>query len=143
MTMRTATILFGMLLAASAPELAAQDAPPAGPREEPRLVFERESFSYPTGGRRDPFGAINRRDDVGPMFEDLKLSMIIIDEVPGRSLVVLTDSRNRRYRLRRGEVVGDATVVDISPTRVVFSVQNLGARRQEILELKRTKPEGA
>ena len=50
----------------------------------------------------------------------------------------------RQYRLRRGDSVGNATVVDIGPTRVVFSVSDFGIRRQEILELKAAaKREGA
>lgn len=136
---------FGLLLLTSAASLQAQTPPPAanGLPDEPRLIFERETFSYASGGRRDPFRALTRRDELGPLFDELTLSMIIYDEVPGRSLVVLADKNNRRYRLRPGETVGNTTVVSITPTRVVFSVDNLGVRRQEILELKRNRPEGA
>jgi hypothetical protein len=144
MNPRLTSAALGLLLVASAGALRAQAPPPASALPaEPQLIFEREAFSYPMGGRRDPFRALTRRDEAGPIFDELTLSMIIYDEQPNRSLVVLTDSQKRRYRLRRGESIGNTTVVNIGPTRVVFSVDNLGVRRQEILELKRTRPEGA
>jgi hypothetical protein len=137
-------ITIGLLLAVGAGPLSAQaPAQPSPLPEEPRLIFERETFTYPTGGRRDPFRALTHRDELGPIFEELRLSMIIYDEVANQSLVVLADTQNRRYRLRRGETIGNTTVLNIGPSRVVFSVDNLGVRRQEVLELKRTRPEGA
>jgi hypothetical protein len=41
---------------------------------------------------------------------------------PGESVVAVSDAAKKQYRLRRGDTVGNATVVDIGPTRVVFSV---------------------
>jgi hypothetical protein len=142
MTAKLMSAAFGLLLGASAAPLYAQG-PPDPPAEEPRLVFERETFSYAGAGRRDPFRPLSRRDEIGPLFDELKLSMIIYHEQPSLSVVVVSDGGNRRYRLRRGETVGNATVVEISPTRVRFSVDSFGVRQQEVLELKRTKPEGA
>jgi hypothetical protein len=145
MNTRITILALGLLLFAGTDIARAQAAPqPASTsREEPQLMFEREIFMYAGAGRRDPFRALTRRDQVGPIFDELTLSMIIFAEVPGQSVVVLADRSNRRYRLRRGESLGNATVISIGATRVVFSVNELGVRRQEVLEMKRTKPEGA
>jgi hypothetical protein len=126
---------------AQAPQPAQQPAPQAGERPqvaqggEPRLVFEREVFSYPGRARRDPFVPLTTSAE-GPLFADLRLHMIIFDEDASQSLIMVSDASQRRVRLRRGESVGNATVIDIGPTRVVFSVNEFGIRRQEILDLK-------
>lgn len=110
---------------------------------EPRLVFEREVYTYPAGARRDPFRPLTSTDS-GPLFQDLQLRMILFSrEHPGRSVVVLQDAAKKTHRLRRGDAVGSATVVDIGPRRVLFSVVEFGVRRQEVLELKPNNREGA
>jgi hypothetical protein len=111
--------------------------------DEPRLRFEREVFEYPNAGRRDPFRALTRQDETGPQFADLVLRMIIHSDVASQSLVVVADGTGRTHRLRRGDAIGNATVIDIGPNRVVFSVEDLGTRRQEALELKKNQLEGA
>ena len=63
--------------------------------------------------------------------------------VPGTlrdSLVLLSDGK-KFYRRHRGEMVGNARVVAIEPTRVIFAVDNFGTWRQESLDLKKN-PEG-
>ena len=107
---------------------------------EPKLVFEREIYSYPGRARRDPFKALT--STVGPLFEDLKINIILFSPNPANSVVLLSDTERKEYRLRRGETVGNATVVEIRETRVIFSVNDFGIRRQGILELK-AKREGA
>lgn len=112
-------------------------------REDPTLIFEREVFVYPTENRRDPFKPLGQ-DGLGPMFEDVTLRMIIFSEVAGESVVVLADRSRRTYRLRRGQRLGNATVVSITPTRAVFVVEDYGNRRQEVLDLRpNTEMEGA
>jgi hypothetical protein len=64
-------------------------------------------------------------------------------ENPGRSVALVQDASRKTHRLRRGDAVGSATVVDIGPQRVLFSVLEFGVRRQEVLELKPTNREGA
>lgn len=108
---------------------------------EPRLVFEREVFRYAGRARRDPFQPLTGRN-AGPLFADLMLRMIIYSDDPSESMVTVADAANNQYRLRRGDTVGNATVVDIGPTRVVFSVNDFGLRRQAILDLKANR-EGA
>jgi hypothetical protein len=133
------------VLAIAAP-LAAQEPPvpvaaPAAQAGEPRLVFDREVFSYAGAGRRDPFRALTAATS-GPLFEDLKLNVILHSPNPAESVVLLSDASRKQYRLRRGDTVGNATVVDIGQTRVVFAVVDFGIRRQEVLDLK-AKQEGA
>lgn len=148
MRMMKQTFLVGVLALAGAAPLKAQDAAPT-PAEtpvpatttaqstDPRLVFEREVFSYPGRARRDPFMPLTGQN-AGVLFSDLKLHMILFDADPGRSIVAVSDAANKQYRLRRGDTVGTATVVDIGRTRVVFSVNDFGIRRQEVLEMKPT-----
>lgn len=120
----------------------ADDAAPADPTAaaDPDLAFEREVFTYSGAGRRDPFKPLTDEDAIGPLFDDLSLRMIIYSAVsPGESVAVLADGQKKTYRVRRGDYVGSAAVVEIGPKRVVFSINELGNRRQEVLELKRDK----
>jgi hypothetical protein len=135
--MRARSILIaGAALLIGAPAVHAQaTAPPKAPTVE--LEYEREVFRYPVAGRRDPFSALSRRGDMGPRFDDLKLHGIIYSGGVGRSVAVVADGDGKRHRVRRGDVIGDAQVLDIGPTRVVFSVENFGIQRQEVLELGR------
>lgn len=147
-----AILLPAILLLTGAPLLAQTQPPappPAGapspPPTEPKLVFEREVYSYPgAAGRRDPFLPLVGQNDAGPLFQDLQLRMILYSaESPARSVASLVDAAKKVYRVRRGDVVGNATVLDIGPRRVLFSVVDFGIRRQEVLELKPTTREGA
>ena len=137
-------ILTGLVALAGAAPLQAQEAaanpvPPSTPAAsgDPQLVFEREVFAYPGRARRDPFMPLTGQN-AGVLFSDLKLHMILFDDNPGRSIVAVSDAAGKQYRLRRGDTVGNATVVDIGRTRVVFSVSDFGIRRQEVLEMKPT-----
>lgn len=119
---------------------AAVPAPSANSELELELVFEREVFFYPTGAMRDPFKPL--LDSSGPRFEDLTLRGVIHSDDPTLSVVLLADAGGRIYRVRRGETVGNARVIDVQPMRVIFAVNNFGVVRQETLELKRKAPEG-
>lgn len=159
--MRTAdrAWLAGLILLATAAPVRAQDAPrpptqdAAAPQPadapaaaaaqptDPKLIFEREVFTYPGRARRDPFMPLTGAN-AGILFSDLTLKMILYVDDPRESIVAVTDAANKLYRLRRGDSVGNATVIDIGRTRVVFSVSDFGIRRQHVLELKPTR-EGA
>jgi hypothetical protein len=108
---------------------------PTRPRDI-QLVFEREIFSYAGGERRDPFRSLADQGGIGPLFDDLKLRMIIHSDQPGQSVALVVDGSKKVYRLRKGDVVGNATVLDINAERVTFSVEDFGNRRQEVLDLK-------
>jgi hypothetical protein len=128
--------------AAPAAPAAAQDAgaaptprPPVQDAAEPRLVFEREVFVYRGRARRDPFMPLTAATD-GPLFADVRLHMIIHSADPDLSIVSVSVAGGRRMRLRRGESVGNATVIEIGERHVVFSVMDFGVRKQEVLYLK-------
>lgn len=124
---------------AGPPKAASKAAPPAAPAEEPKLIFDREVFTFPAGGRRDPYTPLVGKNDGGPRFEELNIRGIIFSPT-AESMVLLSDGR-KTYRRHRGEMVGNARVLQITPTRVLFSVDNFGVWREESLEMK--KPEGA
>lgn len=126
-----------------APQHAAaqQTGPTVVNAQEPSLIFEREVFTYPGRTRRDPFQPLTGQN-AGPLFEDLRLRIILFSNNPNESLVTLVDASGNSHRLRRGETVGNATIIDIGPTRVIFSIDDFGLRRQEVLELTATR-EGA
>src|SRR5687768_9724322 len=86
-------------LSAQAP---AAGGPPIPPAAEPKLVFDRETFSYPGVGRRDPFKPLVGKESQGPLFDDLKLRGIIYSTDPNRSVVLLQDGSGRTYRAHRG-----------------------------------------
>ncbi len=104
-----------------------------------KLIFDREVYTYPGTARRDPFTPLTGKNDSGPRFEDLSIRGIIYVN-GGDSLVLLSDGK-KVYRRHRGEMVGNARVVAIEPTRVIFAVDNFGTWRQESLDLKKN-PEG-
>ena len=131
--------LAGGQLSAQAPAPAAPA--PVAPGAEPVLVFDREVFGYEGVQRRDPFSTLVGKAGLGPRFDDLSIKGIILSGT--HSVVLLTDASAKKvYRVRRGDVVGNARVVEIAANHVIFAVENFGQYRQEILELKR-KPEGA
>lgn len=140
-------VLFGSApLSAQAPPAGAAPKPPAPaaggavaakPVGEPKLVFDREVFSYPGTGRRDPFKPLVGKESLGPLFDDLKLKGIIYSNMPARSIVLIQDGTKRMYRLRVGDVVGNSRVVEIKPLAVRFAVENFGMIRYDVLELRR------
>ncbi|HEX6940230.1 MAG TPA: hypothetical protein VF158_12520 [Longimicrobiales bacterium] len=131
-----------MLAWAAAPAAAQQPtAEKAAPTAEEPLRLEREVFVYPREPRRDPFVSLADRDDLGPRFEDLSLSGIIYAP-GGGSVALLTASNGKSYRVRRGDVVGNARVLDISANRVVFAVEYFGSIQQETLERKKKEGVG-
>ncbi len=134
-----AVFLAGVVCAiAAAPAHAQQQAATkSAPADEPlRLV--REVFLYPTGSRRDPFESLADRDDLGPRFEELTLTGVIYNPAGG-SVALVVATNGRRFRVRRGDVIGNARVLDIAPDRVLFAVETFGVVRQETLERKRKK----
>ena len=144
--MRSTLMVVALLVAPALPAAAQAPATPAvggPPAPEPTLVFEREVYQYSAAGRRDPFRPLTSSNSVGPAFAELQLTGILYQASdPTRSRVTFRDASKKQYRLRRGDSIGNATVVDIGRTRVVFSIREFGMTRTESLELKLT-PEGA
>jgi hypothetical protein len=125
-----------LLIVAAAPARSqAPTPPPAPPTPPPTLVFEREVFEYPGGGRRDPFRPLNTNDTSGPQFSELTMTGIIYMTDSSRSMATFTDLSGKSYRLRRGDRVGNAVVQFIDKTQVVFSIEEFGMKRQEVARL--------
>jgi hypothetical protein len=134
---------------------AAAQTPPASPANPPRatpaplpgdttpkLIFEREVFTYSGKSRPDPFQPLAANSASGPLFPDLRVGSIAFYEGdPSRSRVMIRDASNKLYLLKRGDTVGNATITGIEKRRVIFSVVDFGIRSTKILELK--KKEGA
>jgi Tfp pilus assembly protein PilP len=114
-----------------------QDEAQTRPAAEVTLVYEREVFTYSAAGRRDPFRPLTEDDEMGPRFEQLALRGIIYATGRGRSVALLGDGSGRVYRVREGDVVGNARVVEIGQHRVVLAVETFGTIRREMLELQR------
>ena len=104
-------------------------------------TYRREIFTYPTGGRTDPFRPLELGQGMGPRFENLVLAGIIHAPEVG-SVVILRDrSTGSRHRVRDGERIGNARVVEIRPDAVVFSVRGVAGPRREILSARRQEEE--
>ena len=136
LTTLAALVLLGAPLAAQTP------APPPAPPVIPQLVFEREVYSYPIGGRRDPFRPLTSDSDMGPQLSDLTLTSIVVLGQGGDGIVTLRDTNKKYYRLRRGDSVGNITLINVRRNEVDFRIVEFGMARTESVELKLNK-EGA
>jgi len=133
------------VLLLSAPGLWAQEGEPdeAAPVEQAQTAptLERESYFYSGAGRRDPFKALEAGDELGPRFENLELAGIIFSPQAGSVIVLVDRSTQRRYRVWEGDIVGGATLLDVTPDEAVFRVTVFGVSRQDTLRLKNTDKE--
>lgn len=102
----------------------------------------REPFVYPLGGRRDPFRSPAERGGTGPSFESLSLAGIIYAPGSGSVAVVVSRPSGRRYRLRVGDRIGDARLVDVGPHRAVFQVTTSGTARRAVLRPRGSQGRG-
>ena len=117
---------------------------PAPAEGEVRLVYEREVYGYDAGNQRDPFAPlVGEGVDMGPTFADLQLRGIIYSTGRGQSIALVHDRAGNLYRARRGDIIGNATVLEIRPLEVLFVVEDFGQTRQELLRLKSDEAEGA
>jgi hypothetical protein len=128
-------------LAAFGAGFALQTAAPANAQTSTTAstVYEREVFEYPSLGRRDPFRALNAGEQLGPRFNDLRLSGVLFNQSVGSVATLLDESTGRRYRVREGESLGETRVVAIRPDEVDFLITSFGISRQETLRVKRDK----
>lgn len=139
------------VLGASAAAAGAQAAPKPAQPEVPkvefptdslgRLLFAREVYSYPRDGRRDPFASLIATGDIRPIFEDLRISGIIVDPSGRGSQAILKDvSTNEIYKARVGSVFGRIRVTSIRPGEVGVSIDEFGFPRQEVLSQNKPSP---
>ena len=130
-----------LFLPGSAPGQSSQD-PLSGEVSDSILGFEREVFEYSAGGRRNPFRPLTAFNTGGPRFEDLVLTGIVYSRDVGSIVVVADRTSERRYRLREGERVGTARVLEIRPDEVVFGITTFGVSRQATLRAKKERGQG-
>jgi hypothetical protein len=100
--------------------------------------FERETFMYDRGGRRDPFISLMSTSDLRPLISDLRLVAVAFDPNGRNSVAVLHDvstKEKQQYRIRTGQSLGRMRVSSITPRSVVFTIEEFGYSRQETLAL--------
>jgi len=104
------------------------------PREE--VSFLREIFQYAQASRRDPFVSMLTSTDLRPQIGDLKLVTIISTQGGGGSVAIMRDLVTKeQYRVRVGQTLGRMRVAQIQPRAVVFSIEEFGYNRQEVLTM--------
>jgi type II secretory pathway pseudopilin PulG len=100
----------------------------------------RETFAY-GGGTRDPFSSLINSSKDGPEIADLDLVGVYQDlRTPSNSVVVLREKvSSKRHKMRVGDQLSRARLVQIRSRDAVFMIQDFGFERQETLSLR--KPE--
>jgi hypothetical protein len=102
----------------------------------------RETFAY-AGGTRDPFASLIDGASTGPEIGDLDLVGVYQDlRSRGNSVVVLREKATaKRHKMRVGDQVGRARLVQIRPRDAVFTIRDFGFERQETLSLRKQEVE--
>ena len=150
-----------IVVAAGSPLAAqGQEQPVVGLADSADLIFEREVFSYPSYVRRNPFVPLVDAAAGGPLFEELSLLGVVHHSNPLYSVALfgVGDVANaaaaagagggggsifETHRLRRGDIIGNTRIVDISVDRVVVEVEEFGMAERHILELPRADQGGS
>ena len=100
------------------------------------VIFNREVYSYPRSGRRDPFASLIETGDIRPVLADLQIVAITLGATERQSVATLRDvSSNEIYRVRVGSVFGRMRVVAIRQRDVVVAIDEFGNTRQETLSI--------
>jgi hypothetical protein len=133
----------------TAAKSAAPNAPVAGARKPatpplptppadttPRVLINREVFQYEGDGRRDPFVSLLTTSDLKPLLTDLKLVGVAYDPRGQNSVAVLRDITSKeQYKVRVGQTLGRMRVAAIQPKAVIFTIEEFGYSRQELLPI--------
>jgi len=102
----------------------------------PKVLINREVFSYEGDGRRDPFVSLLTTSDLRPLLTDLKLVGVAYDPRGQNSVAVLRDITSRdQYKVRVGQTIGRMRVAAIQPKAVIFTIEEFGYSRQELLPI--------
>jgi hypothetical protein len=119
--------------ATAAPARASTPAPlPAD--TAPKVLINREVFQYDGVGRRDPFVSLLTTTDLRPLLNDLKLVAVAFDPRGQNSVAVLRDVTSKsQYKVRVGQTIGRMRVAAIQEKAVIFTIEEFGYSRQEIL----------
>jgi hypothetical protein len=102
----------------------------------------RETFAY-AGGTRDPFASLINGSAAGPEIADLDLVGVYQDlRSSSNSIVVLREKATaKRHKMRVGDQLGRARLVQIRPRDAVFTIRDFGFERQETLSLRKQEVE--
>ncbi len=115
---------------------AAATALPPAVDTAPRVLINREVFAYDGDGRRDPFVSLLTTSDLRPLLTDLKLVAVAFDPRGQNSVAVLRDITSKdQYRVRVGQAIGRMRVAAIQEKAVIFTIEEFGYSRQEILPI--------
>jgi hypothetical protein len=100
------------------------------------IIFNREVYSYPRAGRRDPFASLITTGDIRPILADLEIVGIILDGTGRNSVATLRDvSTSEIYRVRVGSTFGRMRVTAIRQREVGLAIDEFGFTRQEVLSI--------
>ncbi|MFL5594797.1 MAG: hypothetical protein ACJ78M_07715 [Gemmatimonadaceae bacterium] len=101
-----------------------------------RVLINREIFQYDGGTRRDPFVSLLTTSDLKPLLNDLKLVGVAYDPRGQNSVAVLRDVTSKeQYKVRVGQTIGRMRVAAIQPKAVIFTIEEFGYSRQELLPI--------
>jgi hypothetical protein len=124
----------GVNPAARKPATAADSVPKTDSTHQ--VLINRETFNYDAGGRRDPFVSLMNTSELRPLITELKLVAVAYDPVGSNSVAVLRDLTSKeQYRVRVGQTLGRMRVAAIHEKEVVFTIEEFGYSRQEILNM--------
>ena len=99
-------------------------------------MINREVFAYEGSGRRDPFVSLLTTSDLKPLLTDLKLTGVAYDPRGQNSVAVLRDVTSKeQYKVRVGQTIGRMRVAAIQPKAVIFTIEEFGYSRQELLPI--------
>ena len=102
----------------------------------PKVLINREVFQYEGDGRRDPFVSLLNTADLKPLLTDLKLVGVAYDPRGQNSVAVLRDVTSKdQYKVRVGQTIGRMRVAAIQPKAVIFTIEEFGYSRQELLPI--------
>jgi hypothetical protein len=120
--------------AAKSAPVAAKAALPLPADTAPKVLINREVFQYEGSGRRDPFVSLLTTSDLRPLLNDLKLVAVAYDPRGQNSVAVLRDVTSKdQYKVRVGQTIGRMRVAAIQEKAVIFTIEEFGYSRQEIL----------
>jgi len=111
-------------------------------RKAREIEVMRETFAY-SGGSRDPFASLLNSSATGPEIGSLDLVGVYQDlRNSSNSVVVLREKATaKRHKLRVGDQLGRARLVQIRPRDAVFTIRDFGFERQETLSLRKQEVE--
>jgi hypothetical protein len=124
--------------AKTTPTPAAKTATPPLPAPDTasKVLINREVFQYEGDGRRDPFVSLLTTSDLKPLLTDLKLVGVAYDPRGQNSVAVLRDVTSKdQYKVRVGQTIGRMRVAAIQPKAVIFTIEEFGYSRQELLPI--------